>query len=148
MEQELNTKLPVKIHLTTQIEQEGQISQHVFDEDGQLVQMGSTLYLRYHEEDEESHRQIPVTLKIQEDGKLILTRDQDDMRLQLHFKDEQEIDALYQTPYGNIPIVTRTSMIQVHLQNELTAGEIMVDYVLISGQQELGKYQLRLIFQQ
>lgn len=39
--------IPVKVHLETQIQQDGQLEKHVFDEDGQVVKMGESLYLRY-----------------------------------------------------------------------------------------------------
>ncbi|QFG47582.1 DUF1934 domain-containing protein [Lapidilactobacillus dextrinicus] len=144
---DFETAVPINIHLTTQIEQDGELSQHVFDEEGQLFQMGSTLYLRYHETNAETNETVPVTLKLQEDGLVILTRGQGNTRLQLHFSADHEINTVYQTPYGNIPIITRTTMMKVRLQDEPTAGEIKVDYLLMSGRDQLGKYQLRLIFQ-
>lgn len=142
------TQLPVQIHLTTQIEQDGQVSHHVFDETGRLVQMGETLYLRYQETEAETGEQVPVTLKLQADGLIILTRGQGHQRLQLHFAPDQELNTVYQTPYGNIPIITKTSMMKVRMQDEPAAGEIKIDYVLTSDHNQLGKYQLRLIFQQ
>ncbi|WP_125607878.1 DUF1934 domain-containing protein [Lapidilactobacillus bayanensis] len=143
-----NAELSIKIHLTTQIEQDGQFEQHVFDVTGQLIRMGTTLYLRYHEMNTETSAAVPVTLKLQEDGLIILTRGQDETRLQLRFALAHEIETVYQTPYGNVPIITRTTMMKVRLQNEPTTGEIALDYVLLSSHQQLGKYQLRLIFQQ
>jgi len=138
----------VRIQLTTHLEQDGQTEDHAFDEPGQLIRMDETTYLRYEEIDPETTAKTPVTLKIQKDGGIILTRGQGQMRLQLHFYLDQETDAVYSTPYGQIPILTRTTRVKVETQDQPVAGKIDVDYQLFTGQEQLGKYQLRLIFQQ
>ncbi len=91
----LTTGVPVQIHLETNILQEGQKSNFVFDVTGQLVRVGSSLYIRYEEETEDGG--VPVTIKISDNGNVKLTRSGEN-RLQLLFSDGKRIAARYRTP--------------------------------------------------
>jgi len=71
---DLSTSLPIMIHLETVVQQEGDSTQHIFDEPGQLVQVGRALYIRYKETSEDDGTQIPVTMKIEPDGDVKITR--------------------------------------------------------------------------
>lgn len=76
----LATGVPVQIHLETNILQEGQRSNFVFDVVGQLVRVGTSIYIRYNEDADEGP--VPVTIKISDDGNIKLTRSGEN-RLQL-----------------------------------------------------------------
>ncbi|MFC6316168.1 DUF1934 domain-containing protein [Lapidilactobacillus achengensis] len=143
---DLTAPMPVHLQMSTRIEQAGEITAHHFDEPGQLVQMGSTLYLRYRERDPETGAQTPVTMKIQGDGLVILTRGQADLRLQLHFHPTERMTTAYKTPYGEIPVTTATTLMESRIKSEPLHGEVAIDYQLFSEKELLGKYQLRLIF--
>ena len=71
---QLSAGVPVAIHLETHIKQDDDVSDYRLDVDGQLVQMGDNLYLRYLEPNQETHEHTPVTMKFTPDGAVHLTR--------------------------------------------------------------------------
>lgn len=54
----LATGVPVQIHLETNILQEGQKSNFVFDVTGQLVRVGTNIYIRYQEETDKGNGEL------------------------------------------------------------------------------------------
>jgi uncharacterized beta-barrel protein YwiB (DUF1934 family) len=140
----LENGTPILIHLLTQREQNGEVSQYEKKFSGRIFQMGSSIYLRYVETKEP--KETTVTFKITEDSSIHLTRKQNDLKLQLFFKDNHRISATYQTPYGLLPIETVTPSLRVILNEFPLAGNISVDYLLYNGQDLLGKYKIRLQF--
>lgn len=140
----LTDSVPVQIHLTTAIDQEDQHDDFVFDIEGQLVQMGKTLYLRYIEETVEQGR-VPVTIKIMPNGDIKLTRSGQN-RLQLNFRRGHRLSAQYKTPYGLMNIDTVTPLLNVKIAERPLRGELKIDYLLYGGDQLLGKYNIRLQF--
>nr|WP_263848869.1 DUF1934 domain-containing protein [Lacticaseibacillus thailandensis] len=54
--------VPVQIHLETWVNQDGNNEHHEFNEPGQLVQMGDTLYIRYREQADDDST-IPLLLR-------------------------------------------------------------------------------------
>lgn len=145
---ELSASLPIMIHLETIVQQNGDSTQHVFDEPGQLVQVGRSLYIRYKETSEDDGSQIPVTMKLESDGDVKLTRGAQStgQRLQLHFSRNTRVIARYQTPYGIIPIETATPRLDVRIKERPVSGEIYIEYQLFGGNDHLGDYRLRLAF--
>lgn len=145
---DISTGLPIAIHLETVVTQDGEATQHVFDEQGQLVQMGQTLYIRYKETSEDDHSLVPVTLKVEPDGDLKLTRGDaaSGQRLHLRFSRNTRVIARYQTPYGEIPIETVTPRLDIRIKNRPVSGEIYVAYQLFAGRDHLGDYRLHLVF--
>lgn len=71
---QLSTGVPVMIHLETHIKQDDNVSDYQLDVDGQLVQMGQNLYLRYLEPNDETGEKTPVTMKFTSEGEVHLTR--------------------------------------------------------------------------
>ena len=51
---DLSTSIPVGIHLATHTVQDGEASDYVLDVEGQIVQIGETIYLRYREPQEDN----------------------------------------------------------------------------------------------
>ncbi|KRM87322.1 hypothetical protein FD21_GL001315 [Liquorilactobacillus vini DSM 20605] len=140
----LENGTPILIHLLTQREQAGEVSEYEKEFSGRIFQMGNSIYLRYIEANEPE--KITVTFKITEDSSIHLTRKRDDLKLQLFFKDNHRIAATYQTPYGLLPIETVTPNLQVILNEFPLAGKIKVDYLLYNGLELLGRYKIRLQF--
>lgn len=133
---------PVLIYLQTQRNQDGQVSDYAKKFQGQLFQIGPSLYLRYLEEDEKA----TVTFKISENGIVQLTRKQEDIQMKLYFGNKQRIAALYRTSVGDVPIETITPNLNVTLRDNPLSGIIKIDYLLYNGAELLGDYKLRLQF--
>ncbi|WP_459128222.1 YwiB family protein [Latilactobacillus curvatus] len=138
--------IPVKVHLETQIQQDGQLEKHVFDEDGQVVKMGESLYLRYLEHGGE--QATAVRFKLAADGQIQLTRgtEEDETQLRLYFKQGEDLGSIYQTKYGNMPVLTTTTHLLSMVKEQPVSGEITVHYQLAINNQAVGDYKLRLIF--
>ena len=137
--------IPIQIHLETFIKQEDQSDHMVFDEPGQAFQMGDSLYLRYEEFDEENNVKRPVTLKIDGDGNVLLTR-KSEHEMRLRFSDGKRIEARYKTPYGILPIETLTPNLDIAIASHPLRGNVNIDYQLYAGEQLLGDYKIRLQF--
>lgn len=144
----LETGLPIEIHLETRVEQNNETEKHVFNEKGQIAQIGQTLYLRYKETNAEDGTQIPVTLKILPDGDVQLSRGatSSDTHLKLRFSQGNKVLARYRTPYGIIPVETITPRISVQMRSQPLSGEIFISYQLFAQGEHLGNYQIELFF--
>ncbi|KRL01836.1 DUF1934 domain-containing protein [Liquorilactobacillus capillatus] len=137
---------PVLVYVQTQRNQNGEISNYAKKFQGQLFQMGPSLYLRYLEENEKSADEATVTFKISENGIVQLIRRQADMQSKLYFGDKQRIAALYRTTAGDIPIETITPKLSVEIRENPLSGVIKIDYALYNNEELLGNYKLRLQF--
>ncbi|GAX02280.1 DUF1934 domain-containing protein [Secundilactobacillus silagei] len=145
---DLSTSIPVGIHLTTHTVQDGQASDYAIDVEGQIVQIGETIYLRYQEpesdnDDEDSN--VPVTIKFLPNGDVTLTRNGTN-RLRMHFSAGKRIRATYRTPYGLVPVETVTPQLRVGFHERPFGGSAAIDYLLYAGEQLLGNYKIRLQF--
>ncbi|MCH4172419.1 MAG: DUF1934 domain-containing protein [Lactobacillus sp.] len=145
---DLKSAIPIEIHLQTKVHQAGETMQHVFDEPGQLVQIGETLYFRYAEIDPDTGARTPVMIKIMPNGDVQLSRlsKQDGINLKLFFSLGHKMVARYQTPYGIIPVETITPKLRFRMKNQPVSGELYIEYQLIAGNEPIGEYQLQLIF--
>ncbi|MBU9788647.1 DUF1934 domain-containing protein [Lentilactobacillus sp. IMAU92037] len=139
----LATGVPVQIHLETNIVQSGEESNFVFDVTGQLVQVGTSIYIRYTEDAEEGP--VPVTIKIMDNGDIKLTRSATN-RLQLLFSQGKRVAARYRTPYGLLDVQTVTSALDAEILDQPLRGKVGIDYLLYAGNELLGKYNIRLQF--
>ncbi|AEV94538.1 hypothetical protein PECL_215 [Pediococcus claussenii ATCC BAA-344] len=142
---ELRDGVPIEIHLETFVEQEGEETHLVFDEQGQLFKMGNSIYLRYQENNPETGENIPVTMKIDNGESILLTRSAE-AEMRLRFANGKRIEARYRTPYGILPIQTVTPMLDVRLRDRPFAGVVNIDYQLFAGEQHIGNYKIRLQF--
>lgn len=136
---------PVEIHLTTTIMQAGDVSNFNFDVTGKLFEMGNTVYLRFMEDDNNNGHAVPVTIRINANGHIKLTRSGEN-ELQLHFIQGKRVEARYQTPYGMLPIDTETPNVDIQFRSQPFSGNVSVDYNLYAEDQLLGRYRLRLQF--
>ncbi len=137
--------IPVRVQLETWVTQNGEQEHHQFDEPGQMVRMGETVYVRYVEPDGEK---LPVTVKIKGDNQIGLTRGSHDSQTHTHmdFIAEKEVETQYKTPYGMIPVTTITPRMDVVFTTEPVGGQAYVEYRLQANGQHLGDYRMRLLF--
>ncbi|MDY4065077.1 MAG: DUF1934 domain-containing protein [Ligilactobacillus agilis] len=142
---ELSNGIPVTIHVVTQNIQDNQVVDYDEVFEGQFFQMGASIYLRYQEIAEQ---EALVTFKITANGEVQLTRKTDEMNLRLYFVAGKQVNAKYVTPYGVVPVTSRTSKLQAEVDDTLRGiiGQINIDYTLNSGKQLLGRYKIRLQF--
>lgn len=146
---ELKNGTPALIKVQTEIEQEGERKEFLFSVDGQMVRMGSSLYLRYKEPEMEENpsgkEETYVTVKIEADGRVQIIRS-GTQRMRLYFNDSHAHDVRYQTAYGDFPITVVTHDLRISLRDQPFSGEVNVKYDLTHRETQLGKYQLHLEF--
>lgn len=144
--EDLTTGIPVGIHLETHTTQDGETSDYLLDVEGQMIQIGQTIYLRYQEpQNGDQQEAVPVTIKFLADGDVSLTRS-DENRLRMHFSAGKRVAANYRTPYGVVPVETVTPSLKVSFHDRPFGGRLAVDYLLYAGEQLLGNYEIRLQF--
>jgi uncharacterized beta-barrel protein YwiB (DUF1934 family) len=141
---ELSQGIPISIHLTTKVKQEGETEDFLFDLQGQAVKIGDTLYLRYKEIQPEG-TEVPVTMKIMPDGVIQLIRS-GEMRTRLKFAYKERIETSYQTPYGTMFFHTYTNHLHVSLKDRPYSGKVDIHYDLFMMQDKVGEYKLSLEF--
>lgn len=139
--------VPISIKLQTEIFQEGKKDEHYFDVEGQFVKVGNNLYLRYQEavDPTDPKNIVSVTIKIEPDGSVHLIRD-GVQRTRLRFNYQMENESNYPTPYGMMTIRTITNNLRVTLKDRPVSGNVLIDYELFGGEEQLGVYHLRLDF--
>jgi uncharacterized beta-barrel protein YwiB (DUF1934 family) len=142
---DLTTGVPVSIQLKTNVKQENEQRDFFFDLEGQIVKMGDTLYIRYKEEPAEGGPAVPVTIKIEPDGKIQLIR-AGELRMRLKFGYQEKLETSYRTPYGLFQISTFTHNLRFSLKDQPVSGTILVDYDLYSQAEKIGEYHLELEF--
>ncbi|KRM11309.1 hypothetical protein FD16_GL000898 [Paucilactobacillus suebicus DSM 5007 = KCTC 3549] len=135
--------MPVRVQLETTIEQDGQKQSFKFDEQGQLVSMNNSYYLRYSETGGQGN--VPVTFKFAEDHTVVLSRDGEN-RLRIIFNPDNEQETHYRTAYGMMKLMVKTNRLLSDLDLITGNGKIVVDYELHGQDQLIGKYQIRLQF--
>ncbi|GEK90135.1 Uncharacterized beta-barrel protein YwiB, DUF1934 family [Alkalibacterium putridalgicola] len=140
---ELKNGLPAEIKMETSYVQNGETHHHSFEENGRVVYMNSSYYIRF----EEAHElgTVPVTIKINPDGVVQLIR-RGEQTTRFVFDSDQETESNYRTPAGIIPLTVTTDDIRVSYYDRPFAGRIWVDYSLSANQQKIGDYHIRLRF--
>lgn len=141
---DLTQGVPISIQLKTEVKQEGEIKEFFFDLDGQIIKMGDTLYIRYKEEQEDG-KEVPVTIKVEPDGKIQLIR-AGDLRMRLKFSYQEKTETTYRTPYGLFQISTFAHNVRFSLKDQPVSGSILIDYDLFSQAEKIGEYHLELEF--
>ena len=137
-------EFPVKIHVVTTHELEEQIEDYEENFEGGIIKIGNNFYLRYQENIE--NEEAAVTLKIDDQGPIQLTRKTKEQRLHLKFVSNERTMAQYKVSYGNIPLIVFTSQLDFQIECEPLVGVINIDYQLFNGEVSLGKYKIRLQF--
>ncbi|OJF92913.1 DUF1934 domain-containing protein [Alkalibacterium sp. 20] len=141
--EELKNGLPAEIKMETSYVQNGETHHHSIEENGRVVYMNSSYYIRF----EEAHdlKAIPVTIKINPEGVVQLIR-RGEQTTRFVFNSEQDTETNYHTAAGIMPLRVTTTDLRVSYYDRPFAGRIWVDYTLSANQQKLGDYQIRLRF--
>lgn len=135
---------PAKIKLRTTVIQNNQKEEFAFDLNGQVVQMGDTLYIRYKEKQEDGET-VPVTVKITPDSTISIIRS-GKVRMQMKFAYRKKMDTNYRTPYGIFLISTYTEDLHVSLKDRPFSGIVTIDYGLYMKEAKVGDYHMVLEF--
>lgn len=109
---------------------------------GSAIKRAGSLYLKYDEVQEE--HTIHTTVKCTEDQALILRSGAVKMKLPLRLG--ETLDGQYENIYGQIPLQTETTFLQV--ENENMNGRFQVHYDLIINGDSVGQYKLEIQFQE
>ncbi len=141
---DLTKGVPVAIRLKTEVTQNNELKEFLFELSGQVVKMGDTLYIRY-KEVQEDQSEVPVTMKLLPDGTIQLIRS-GEMRLRLKFVYREKADTSYQTPYGVMFFSTYTNNLHFSLKDQPTSGKVSIDYDLFTAGDKIGEYKLSLEF--
>lgn len=134
--------MPVHIHLTSTITQQGQSQSMHFDELGELITRGGSHYLRYTEHQGQSEALVTMKLNSAETH----LRRKGTRSSHFVFNPNLPTDTTYSTEYGDIPMRVTTDMLEAVVDEIARSGHLMVDYHLHAAGQEVGSYQLRLQF--
>ncbi|KID41047.1 DUF1934 domain-containing protein [Fructilactobacillus fructivorans] len=133
----------VQVEISTEINQDGNVERHHFEENGQLVTINGNRYLRYVEH-VTGQPDVPVTYRIGKDS-IRLTRAGEN-HLELHFKPNETIEDLYRTPYGNLKIGAHTTSIKQSKDAQTGLEIIEINYELYTNGQKVGDYRVKLQF--
>lgn len=136
----------VNIHLTNQIIQNGEMNQFQVKTQGQFVQLGPIIYLRYQEDASALAR---VTIKLSSQQEVMIKRQpQGEASTKLIFDQRQPRRFAYQTPYGSFWLRSQTQQMQLFLAQDPLNGQLKLQYQLFNELKLIGSYKLRLLFEQ
>lgn len=142
-----NNGIDVNVELDMEVHQAGEITHTKISEPGKFIQMGNSVYLRFNEK-LENDETATILVKVAEDGEIHLKRVADSTKLAslLYFTHNKNNTGHLQTEYGVMPLQTFTNDSQVEILNKPLSGKINIDYNLIYGNNIVGNYKFRLIF--
>lgn len=132
---------PVRVHLTSTIQQDGQSERFDFAEKGTFVELNGKYYLRYIEH--QGNQATPVQFRL--DDQVHLHR-AGDVQTQLNFDPMAPTDTRYRTDYGIIRLMVKTARLDKKIDPAIPAGRMIVEYTLSNKEQIVGTYYLQLQF--
>jgi uncharacterized beta-barrel protein YwiB (DUF1934 family) len=134
--------IEVKIKLVSSIiPTEGERETYEMWLTGAVIEKNGSFYLRY-EEVQEENMHIKTTIKLAQQKSFIMRNGAVDMRMPLNVTMDER--GHYKSPYGDMPIVTKTHQLQVE-RNE-KSGVFKTQYDLIIGGNSVGNYTLDITF--
>lgn len=136
--------MPAEVIMETSYVQNEETHHHVFEEQGRVIYMNNSYYIRY-EENYPNEPAVPVTVKINPDGVVNLIR-RGENKTRLTFSSDQITETQYKTPMGIMPIHIETQNLKISYYDRPFAGRIAVNYKLHFNGEVLGSYQIRLRF--
>lgn len=140
----INQTIPVKVHLTTSMEIDGNQDHFEFAEDGELIHLTDNHhFLRYVEH--QQGQATPVQIAINGD-QVRLTR-KGPRQTKLLFVENGETISKYQTEYGMIPLHVVCDQLMQEINQEENRGQLEVHYRLKNNGQVLGTYRIKLQFE-
>ncbi|SFK39969.1 Uncharacterized beta-barrel protein YwiB, DUF1934 family [Marinilactibacillus piezotolerans] len=140
----LTNGMPAEVIMETSYVQNEETHHHVFEEQGRVIYMNNSYYIRY-EENYPNEPAVPVTVKINPDGVVNLIR-RGENKTRLTFSSDQITETQYKTPMGIMPIHIETQSLKISYYDRPFAGRIAVNYKLHFNGEVLGSYQIRLRF--
>ncbi|API90252.1 hypothetical protein BKP56_04665 [Marinilactibacillus sp. 15R] len=140
----LTNGMPAEVIMETSYVQNEETHHHVFEEQGRVIYMNNSYYIRY-EENYPNEPAVPVTVKINPDGVVNLIR-RGENKTRLTFSSDQITETQYKTPMGIMPIHIETQNLKISYYDRPFAGRIAVNYKLHFNGEVLGSYQIRLRF--
>lgn len=141
--QELTNGMPAEVKMETSYEQNGETHHHSFEQQGRVVYMNHSYYIRF--EEEHAEEAIPVTIKVNPNGVVDLIR-YGEATTRLSFDSENATQTQYKTPAGIMQLRVETENLKVSYYDRPFAGRVDVDYALYLDEQILGTYRIRLRF--
>ncbi|SOC34687.1 DUF1934 domain-containing protein [Ureibacillus acetophenoni] len=138
----IDVEKQVKIKLQSTITPtEGESESYELWLQGSFIQKRDKMYLRYVEELD--GKSIRTTVRLNEDKASILRSGGVNMRLPFNLEIKE--NGHYESPYGMLPLLTKTHQLN-HAHNDETSieGSFYVNYDLIIGGQAVGEYQLEI----
>ncbi|WP_431029038.1 DUF1934 domain-containing protein [Lysinibacillus sp. LZ02] len=131
----------VKIKLVSSIlPTEGELETYEMWLQGTFIEKAGTHYLRY--EEVQDDKNIRTTVKLTDEQALIMRKGGVNMRLPLNTKQKEQ--GHYDSPYGTIPLVTKTH--QLSYERREASGEFKTQYDLILGGTSVGNYTLQIYY--
>lgn len=141
--QALNKGQMAEIKIETAIEQGDEVYRHAFEEMGRVLELNGNYYIRFEEND--GADQVSVTIKIAREGYVQLIRN-GEITTRLVFNKQFPQEFTYETPTGRLGLLVRTDVLDIHLKDSPFSGQLAIDYAIMSNEQALGTYKLRLQF--
>ncbi|WP_105957352.1 DUF1934 domain-containing protein [Apilactobacillus quenuiae] len=135
----------VVVDLTTYIKQDDESEKFTFRELGTLVNVNDKTYLRFKETQKEE-KVASVTIKISDDHVQLTRQDNMGHHSRLIFAENEKHDTIYQTPYGPIKLSVNTKDLLYNYQEAPQAGDLDIEYELMSGNMMIGEYKMELHF--
>ena len=133
--------IDVKIKLVSSIiPTEGERETYEMWLSGFLIEKNGSFYLRYEELQEEHH--IKTTIKLAKSKSFIMRNGAVDMRMPLNMTQQER--GHYKSPYGELPMTTKTHELTVERDNN--SGNFKTQYDLIIGGNAVGNYTLDITF--
>lgn len=133
----------VEYRMETIVKQEGQEEIFLFEGQGQIVEMGEWLYLRY----TEAETTNKVTIKLSRAGMMtIIRRSGSDLLSRISLDSNKKGSAQIPTQAGMIEIQTNAQKMLQNYQEQPFSGQIQVVYTIGTKEQMLGNYELSLQF--
>lgn len=133
----------VEYRMETIVKQEGQEEIFLFEGQGQIVEMGEWLYLRY----TEAETTNKVTIKLSRAGMMtIIRRSGSDLLSRISLDSNKKGSAQIPMQAGMIEIQTNAQKMLQNYQEQPFSGQIQVVYTIGTKEQMLGNYELSLQF--
>ncbi|MEK4228306.1 DUF1934 domain-containing protein [Solibacillus sp. FSL H8-0538] len=137
---EAGTEVKIKL-VSSIIPTEGELETYEMWLQGTFVEKTGKPYLRYEEVQED--KTIRTTVKLTNDQALIMRSGGVNMRLPLNTTQREQ--GSYESPYGSLPIETKTHQLAVELeQGSNVSGRFITQYDLIIGGTSVGNYTLEI----
>ena len=130
-----------QLEVVTIITQDGERQLMTMKQDALVTEKNGSLFIRYKEEKTD----IPVLIKWDKNNIVQLTRRSEPVNKMLFVLDE-EVEYLYQTQAGVMPLQTHTKHISPRFNHKEELEFFDWSYQIKNGEEILGDYQVKLHF--